>query len=68
MHIRLKLVRFTKHQVLFNFISIFFISNLFWPTFLLLINALAGVIIIIALEVKIYTIFMFSDKQNSDIE
>ena len=68
MHIRLKLVRLTKHQVLFNFISIFSFQICSGLTFLLLINALPGVIILIALDVKIYTIFMFSDKQNSDVE
>ena len=52
----------TKPQVLFHFLSIFLFQICPGLTFSLLINEFVGVAIIIASEVKIYAIFMFSDK------
>ena len=52
----------TKPQVLFHFPSIFLFQICPGLTFSLLINEFVGVAIIIASEVKIYAIFMFSDK------
>ena len=52
----------TKPQVLFHFPSIFLFQICPGLTFSLLINEFADAAIIIALEVKIYAVFMFSDK------
>ena len=52
----------TKPQVLFHFLSIFLFQICPGLTFSLLINEFVGVAIIIASEVKIYAVFMFSDK------
>ena len=56
------LVRLTKPQVFFNFLSIFQYQSFSGLTFSLLVNEFVGAIIIIAWEVKIYTVFMFTDK------
>ena len=62
LYLCIKIFIFTKPQILFHFLSIFLFQICSGLTFSLLINEFVGVTIIIASEVKIYAVFMFSDK------
>ena len=62
LYLCIKIFILTKPQVLFHFRSIFLFQICPGLTFSLLINEFVGVAIIIASEVKIYAVFMFSDK------